>query len=64
MPRAKPAVFGPITINSPALATLSPARPQARFKCQASVFNSGYDYGNSFYSFSAGKKYSNNLSLL
>ena len=37
MPRAKPAVFGPITINSPALATLSPARPQARFKCQASV---------------------------
>ena len=59
MPRAKPAVFGSITINSPALATLLPVRPQATHKCQASVFNSGYDYGNSFYSFSAGKNITN-----
>jgi hypothetical protein len=54
MPRAKPAVFGPITINGPAVAALVPARPQATFKCQSTIFNSGYDYGNSFYSFNAG----------
>ena len=54
MPHYKPAVFGPITLNGKKYAVLSPSRPQATYKCQSSVFRSGYDYGNSFYSFNAG----------
>ena len=54
MPRHRPAVFGPITLNGKKYAVLSPKRPQATFRCQSSVFRSGYDYGNSFYSFNAG----------
>ena len=56
MPRVKPAEYSPITITGSAIAALVPARPQATFKCQNSIFNSGYDYGNSFYSFNAGDK--------
>jgi hypothetical protein len=54
MPHYKPAVFGATSINGKKLKTLSPARPQATYKCQSSVFRSEYDYGNSFYSFNTG----------
>ena len=55
MPRVKPAEYSAITITGSKLATLVPPRPQATFRCINSVFNSGYDYGNSFYSFDAGE---------
>ena len=63
MPRVKPAVFSEITLQGAAIAPLVPKRPQATFKCQSSVFQSGYDYGNSFYSFNAGKSVTPTLLL-
>ena len=53
MPKSKVAAFSNITISGPSLV----ATPglHASFKCQSSIFNSGYDYGNSFFSFNSGK---------
>ena len=54
MPSTAKAVFSAITIQ-PASSQLTAVPKQVSgFKCQSSVFNSGYDYGNSFYSFNAG----------
>lgn len=64
MPRHSPAQFSAITVNSAAFGILSPARTQAKYKCGGSVFNSGYDYGNSFYSFNAGNLPSNSSSAI